>query len=179
MNPLKFEDKTMKRSLAAVIASWIVIAALPVAGNCKKLAGQVLDEQAFRNVHSYCIQTQDLGSHYAQMVDTFLKEQQKPNSLVNGLPWKLVDDCNQADAVMNFKFSESQEPSYATAGGSVQAGATMGTMNTTWFQVTAVVSGRSDQKPIYQVQGDRAEERGERALEKTFKDIAKDLKSRQ
>jgi hypothetical protein len=157
----------------------ILIGLLPTIGNCKKMAGQILDQQAFRNVHSYCIQTSDLGSHYAQMVDTFFKEQDKPNSLVNGLPWKLVSDCNQADAVMNFKFSETEEPSNATAGGSIYAGASMGTMNTTWFLVTAVVSGRSDQKPIYQVQGDRAPERGERAMEKTFKDIAKDLKSRQ
>lgn len=169
----------MKRNFAAPIVAGMLIWALPAVGNCKKLSGQVLDQQAFRNVHSYCIQTQDLGSHYAQMVGTFFKEQDKPNSLVNGLPWKLVNDCNQADAVMNFKFSETQEPSYATAGGTVQTGASMGTMNTTWFQVTAVVSGRSDQKPIYQVQGDRAPERGERAMEKTFKDLAKDLKSRQ
>lgn len=169
----------MKRNFAAVVVAGMLIGVLPEVGNCKKLSGHILDEQAFRNVHSYCIQTSDLGAHYAQMVDTFFKEQDKSNSLVNQLPWKKVDDCNQADAVMNFKFSETSEPSYATAGGTLQTGASMGTMNTTWFQVTAVLSGRSDQKPIYQVQGERATERGERAMEKTFKDLAKDLKTRQ
>ncbi|HEV2424451.1 MAG TPA: hypothetical protein VGZ29_06465 [Terriglobia bacterium] len=169
----------MKRNVVAVTAAGMLIGILPTLGNCKKLSGQILDQQAFRNVHSYCIQTSDLGSRYAQMVDAFFKEQDKPNSLVNELPWKRVDDCSQADAVMSFKFSETEEPSYATAGGTLQTGATMGTMNTTWFQVTAVVSGKSDQKPIYQVQGERAPERGERAMEKTFKNVAKDLRSRE
>ncbi len=166
----------MKRKIVVIVAG-LLIAALPAVGNCKKLSGQVLDQQAFRNVHTYCIQTQDLGSHYASMVDGFFKEQDKANSMVNQLPWKKVGDCSQADAVMSFKFSETEEPAQATAGGNLQTGATMGTMNTTWFQVTAVVSNRSDQKPIYQVEGPRATERGERAMEKTFKELGKDLKS--
>ncbi len=169
----------MKRSIVLVVVAGVLIGAAPLLAKGKKLSGQVLDRQAFRNLHTYCIQTQDLGSHYAQMVQSFFREQDKPDSMVNQLPWKLVNDCNQADAVMSFKFSETSEPSNATEGGSLYAGASMGTINTSWFQVTAVVSNRSDLKPIYQVQGDRAPERGERAMEKTFKEIGKDLKSTQ
>ncbi len=169
----------MKRNIVAAVLAVVLAAAVPILSKAKKTSGQILDQQAFRNVHSYCIQTQDLGSHYAQMVQSFFNEQDKPNSMVNQLPWKLVSDCNQADAVMSFKFSETEEPANATNGGNMQVGSAMGIVNVTWFQVTAVVSSRTDSKPIYQVQGARTEERGERALEKTIRDLAKDLKSTQ
>jgi hypothetical protein len=169
----------MKRNLAGFVAAGILMATGSLFAKNAKLAGKVMDPERFQQVRSYCIQVQDIGPRYAEMVKRFIGEEQAPNSLVNQLPWKLVDDCVQADAVMNFKFSETQEPSYATAGGSLYAGASQGTVNTTWFQVTAVVSDRSDQKPIYQVQGDRASERGELAVEKTFTKLAKDLKSRE
>ena len=171
----------MNRNFVAVILAGTLIAALPAPGKSKKLSGQILDQQGFRNVHSYCIQVQDIGSRYAGMVKSFLKEQGKPNSLVNQLPWKLVNDCSQADAVMSFQFSEVSEYGQASGGGGASAGAVAplagGNVQQTWFEVTAVVSNRSDQKPVYQVRGARAPERGERALEKTFKELAKDLKS--
>ncbi len=168
----------MKRNSCAVIVMGTLLAAAPLSGKSKKVSGEILDRQGFDHVHSYCVQVQDLASRYAGMVQNFFKDQNKPGSLVNQLPWKLVSDCSQADAVMSFKFSESQEPSYATAGGTAQAGASMGTVNTTWFQVTAVVSSRLGLKPIYQVQGARAPQRGERAIEKTFRELAKDLRAK-
>ncbi len=166
----------MKRIFTAFLIAGILIGAGSLSAKKTKVSGQVLDQQAFRGVHTYCIQTHDLGSHYEPMVESFFKEQDRPGSLVSELPWKKVDDCSKADAVMSFKFSETSEPSNATAGGSLYAGASMGTMNTSWFQVTAVVSSHDD-KPIYQVEGQRAPERGERAMEKTFKELANDLKS--
>lgn len=163
-----------------MLATIVTLAATtPLLGSGKKFAGQILDQQGFRSVQTVCTQVQDLGPRYATMVQNFFKDQEKPGSLVSAIPWKIVPDCSQADAVMNFKFNETQEPSQATAGGSLYAGASMGTVNTTWFQVTAVVTGRPPQKEIYEVQGPRAAERGERALENTFKILAKDLRSTQ
>lgn len=166
--------------------SWLVVAtvvslgvATPLIGSGKKSSGQILDEQGFRSIQTVCTEVQDLGPRYATMVQNFLRDQEKPKGLVSQIPWKIVPDCSQADALMSFKFNETQEPAQATAGGNLQTGATMGTVNTTWFQVTAVVTGRSTQKEIYEVQGARAAERGERALESTFKVLAKDLRSTQ
>lgn len=171
----------MNRKLAALIAAGMLVAAGPLSAKSTKLGGKVLDPARFQNIHSYCVQVQDLGSYYAGMVRTFFNEQRKPNSLVNELPWKMVDDCSQADAVMTFQFSEASDYGEAAAGGNAAAGALApavgGAIQQTFFQTTVIILNPSDRKPIYQVQGDRAPERGERALEKTFRKLAKDLRS--
>lgn len=173
----------MKCKLVTLIAAGILVTAGPLPAKSTKLDGKVLDPEQFRNVHSYCVQVQDLGSYYAGMVKSFFNEQRKPNSLVNELPWKLVNDCSQADAVMTFQFSEASDYGEAAAGGNAAAGsiapAMGGAIQQTFFQVKVLVLNPSDRKPIYEVQGDRAPERGERALEKTFRKLAKDLKSRE
>jgi hypothetical protein len=166
----------MRRSFLTFATIATLGVAVPLVGSSKKSSGQILDEQGFRNVQTVCAEVEDIGPRYATMVQTFLKSQDNPKSLVSRLPWKIVPDCSQADAVMRFKFSETSEPSNATAGGSIYAGGSMGTVNTTWFQVTAVVTARSTQKEIYEVQGARAPERGEKAVENTFKVLAKDLR---
>jgi hypothetical protein len=92
----------MRGERAALIAVGILAAAGSLSAKNPKLGGKVLDPERFQNVHSYCVQTQDLGSYYAGMVKSFFNGQRKPNGLVNELPWKLVSDCSQADAVMSF-----------------------------------------------------------------------------
>ncbi|HEV2178584.1 MAG TPA: hypothetical protein VGW33_15465 [Terriglobia bacterium] len=165
----------MKRSLL-VIATMVTLSATALWGRAKK-GGEILDQQAFQNIHSYCAQVQDLPPQYVKVVQNFFKHQNKPKSLVNRLPWKMVDDCSQADAAMNFRFSTSQEEdSGAPGGGGGFAPAGVNRAQTTYFQVIAVVTGRASQKPVYQVQGPRAPERGEDALQNTFKELAKDLK---
>jgi hypothetical protein len=168
--------------------TWLVVAtivalsvATPLVGRGRKASGEILDPQGFKSVHTYCIDVRDLSPHYAQMVKSFFNEQDKPNSLVSEMPWKLVNDCSQADAIMTFKFLETSEIEQASGGGSASAGAVAplegGTVQQTWFEVTAVVTDRASQKEVYQVQGFRAPGRGERAMEKTFKALAKDVKS--
>lgn len=171
----------MNRALIVLIAAGMLTTPGSLSAKNTKLGGKVLDNARFRNVHSYCVQVQDLGSYYAGMVKTFFNEQRNPNSLVNQLPWKQVNDCGQADAVMTFQFSEASDYGEASGGGAAAGGsiapATDGAIQQTFFQVMVIVLNPSDQKPIYRVQGDRAPERGERALEKTFRKLAKDLKS--
>jgi len=173
----------MKGKLPALIAAGILIGAGALSAKSTKFGGMVLDPERFQNVHSYCVQVQDLGNYYAGMVKGFFSEQRKADSLVNELPWKQVSDCSQADAVMTFQFSEASDYGEASGGGNAAGGsiapAAGGAIQQTFFQVTLIVSNPSDRKPIYQVQGDRAPERGERALEKTFRKLAKDLKSRE
>lgn len=173
----------MNRALIVLIASGMLATPGSLSAKNTKLGGKVLDPDRFRNVHSYCVQVQDLGNYYGGMVKAFFNEERKPNSLVNELPWKMVSDCSQADAVMTFQFSEASDYGEASGGGSAAGGSVApamgGAIQQTFFQVTVIVLNPSDQKPIYQVQGDRAPERGERALEKTFRKLAKDLRSRE
>ncbi len=171
----------MKRGVVALVAMAILLITGSLSAKGTKFAGKVLDPEKFRSVHTYCVQVQDIGTYYAGMVKSFFNSERKPNSLVNELPWKLVNDCTQADAVMTFEFSQASDYGESSGGGNASAGAVApaagGAIQQTFFQATITVRDPSDQKPIYQVQGDRAPERGELALEKAFRKFAKDLRS--
>ena len=162
----------MKRTLL-ILAAMLALSAAVLLGKDKK--SNILDAAAFEKVQSYCTETADLPPQYVQIVQSFFAHQTKPKSVVNQLAWKKVDDCSAADAVMAFRFSSTSEVE-DTAGSHGFAPAGVNAAPVTYFEAKILVADRASKKPIYEGQGPRAPERGEEALQNTFKQLAKDLK---
>ncbi len=78
---------------------WIILLlpVSPLVAKDKKLGGYVLDAAAFREIQTYCVDTQNLTPWDAQVIRQFMTRESKPTGLLAKLPWHRLADCREGD----------------------------------------------------------------------------------
>ena len=67
--------------------------------------GKVFDRDGLRQTRSYCVDVSSLEGSDAAEVREFLAADSGPKKLLTRLPWRLMNDCTQADAVARIYFT--------------------------------------------------------------------------
>ena len=104
----------------------------------------------------------------------FLHKQNTPKGVLGKLPWKLVDNCSQADAVVSSKFETSFEVTQAS-GMATGAAITQSVPEAT-YTAHMSVTGRTSQKPLYTVTGESVTANRVRLINSPFSKLIHDLK---
>ena len=93
------------RTLLTLLLSVLLLAAVAAA---KKPAGKISDLAAFSQIHSYCVDSEDMPGDEALDLKNFVTAESKPKKLLSKLPWTLAPDCspNSPDAVIKVEFSK-------------------------------------------------------------------------
>ena len=93
------------RTLLTLLLSVLLLAAVAAA---KKPAGKISDLAAFSQIHSYCVDSEDMPGDEALDLRNFVRAESKPKKLLSKLSWTLAADCSQGspDAVIKVEFSK-------------------------------------------------------------------------
>ena len=91
------------RTLLTLLLSMVLPATVAAA---KKLSGTISDPVAFSQIHSYCVDTENMPGDEALDVKDFMIVESKPKKLLSKLPWTRSSECSQdsADAVVKVEF---------------------------------------------------------------------------
>ncbi len=92
------------RTLLTLHLSVLLLAAVAAA---KKPSGTISDPVAFSQIHSYCVDSDNMAGDEALDVKDFMIAESKSKKLLAKLPWTLASDCtqNSPDAVVRLEFS--------------------------------------------------------------------------
>jgi len=155
----------------------LALALLPELSFAKKPFGEVADPDALLKVQSYCIDMTKLGGAEVGDVKKFLEKQNQPKGVLGKLSWKLVENCTQADAVVNLKFETSAQ--VTPAGGSVLGTGTaaLNSVPVDTYSAQMAVMDRASQKLLYQVTGESVTQFRDRSINSPFSKLIRDLKT--
>jgi hypothetical protein len=160
-----------------ILALVSALAPLPGLSLAKKPLGEAADPDALLRVHSYCVDMANLEAAEAGDVRKFLEKQNQPKGLLGKLPWKLVENCAQADAVVSLKFDRSFR--IAPAGGSALGTGTaaLNSVPEPAYSAQMLVRDRASQKPLYKVKGEADTMGRIRSIGDPFSKLIRDLKT--
>jgi hypothetical protein len=166
----------MKRYLRT-FALLLAVAPLPGLSFAKKPLGEVADADALLKVQSYCIDMTKLGAAEAGDVKKFIDKQNQPKGVLGKLSWKLVENCAQADAVVDLKFEASVR--ITPAGGSALGTGTaaLNSVPEDTYTAQMLVTDRASQKPLYRVKGETVTSYRDRSISSPFSKLIRDLKT--
>jgi len=166
----------MKRYLYT-FALVLALALLSGLSFAKKPFGEVADPGALLKVQSYCIDMTKLGGTEVGDVKKFIEKQNQPKGILGKLSWKLVEDCAQADAVVNLKFETSTQ--VTPAGGSALGTGTaaLNSVPVDAYSAQMSVVDRASQKLLYQVTGESVAQFRDRSINSPFSKLTRDLKT--
>ncbi|HMD99288.1 MAG TPA: hypothetical protein VKM93_18430 [Terriglobia bacterium] len=88
---------------------WLLVAliwlALPIAAAAEKRpTGKIWDHATFVKIRSYCIDSSALPGYEANDVERLVQNESKPKRLLSKLPWTLISDCSESDAIVKVSF---------------------------------------------------------------------------
>jgi hypothetical protein len=151
----------------------------PLAGLsfAKKPLGEAANPDALLRVQSYCIDTTKLEAAEAGDVRKFLDKQNQPKGVLGKLSWKLLENCAQADAVVNLKFETSAQ--VTPAGGSVLGTGTaaLNSVPEDAYSAQMLITDRASPKPLYHVKGEAVTQFRDRSINSPFSKLIRDLKT--
>jgi len=155
----------------------LTLAPLPGLSFAKKPLGEAANPDELLRVQSYCIDTSKLWAAEAGDVRKFIEKQSPPKGLLGKLPWKLVENCAQADAVISLKFETSSR--LRPAGGSALGTGTaaLNSVPEATYSAKMSITDRASQKPLYQVEGEAVTTFRDRSLNSPFSKLIRDLKT--
>jgi hypothetical protein len=155
----------------------LTLAPLAPVSFAKKPLGEAANPDALLKVQSYCIDTTKLGAAEAGDVRKFIEKQGPPKGLLAKLPWKLVENCAQADAVISLKFETSFR---VTPSGGSALGTGTAALNSVpegTYSAQMLITDRSSQKPLYEVKGETVTGGRDRSINNPFSKLIRDLKT--
>jgi hypothetical protein len=166
----------MKRYLR-VFGLVLALAPLPGLSFAKKPLGEAANPDALLSVQSYCIDSTKLTAAEAGDVRKFIAKQSSPKGLLGKLPWKLVENCTQADAVISLKFESSFR---VTPSGGSALGTGTAALNSVpegTYSAQMLITDRASQKPLYEVKGETVTGGRDRSINNPFSKLVSDLKT--
>jgi hypothetical protein len=160
-----------------VLAFFLILVTLAGLSFAKKPFGEVADPGALLKVQSYCVDMAKIETSAISDVKKFLDKQNTPKGVLGKLPWKLVDNCAQADALVSLNFENSVK--VAPAGGSALGTGTaaLNSVPEPTYTATMVVTERTSQKPLYKVVGESVTGNRVRSINSPFSKLIHDLKT--
>ena len=155
----------------------LTLATVPETSFGKKTFGEVANPDALLKVQSYCVDMDKIEISAVPDVRKFLDKQNTPKGLLGKLPWKLVDNCAQADAVVSLKFENSFK--VTPAGGSALGTGTaaLNSVPEPTYTAFMLVTDRTSQKPLYKVTGESVTGNRMRSINSPFSKLIHDLKT--
>jgi len=84
----------------------LVLSGAPLLAQSGKFQGYVMNAGAFRNVHSFCVDTHNLPPDQTNVINRFVSQESKPKGLLTKLPWNRRATCQEAgiDAIVRWEF---------------------------------------------------------------------------
>jgi len=160
-----------------VLAFFVILVTLAGLSFAKKPLGEVADPGALLKVQSYCVDMDKVEISAVPDVRKFLDKQNSPKGVLGKLPWKLVDNCAQADAVVSLKFENSFK--VTPAGGSALGTGTaaLNSVPEPTYTAFMLVTDRTSQKPLYKVTGESVTGNRMRSINSPFSKLIHDLKT--
>jgi len=138
--------------------------------------GQVQNENAFRQVHTFCVDTHLLSRDNRKAEEKFIKKNNKPGKLLGKLAWKYTEDCSKADAIMTLKFDErKQSEMLSTVQGTIDPLGVAEATNT-FTKVGISVAKKTGADPFYTLEGEEVRSGRVDAIDKSFRKLDHDLK---
>jgi hypothetical protein len=154
----------------------LTLVSVPGAGFGEKPFGDVVDPDTLLKVQSYCVDMDKIEGVVAPDVRRFLEKQNTPKGLLSKLPWKLVENCAQADAVVSLEFKNSFQVTQANGDGMATGAAITQSVPEATYTAQMLVSDRTSRKPLYKVMGESITVNRERSIGSPFSKLIHDLK---
>ncbi|MGD0921151.1 MAG: hypothetical protein ABSA70_05215 [Terriglobia bacterium] len=151
--------------------------ALPLVAKEKKPIGDILERDLFLKARTFCVDTRKLSAAEALDVRKFLDAESKPKKMLSKIPWQLVPECTQADAIVKIEFTQQIGLTQATQGMGTLQGVPMTGVPVTKFQASLQIFDRVSTKLIYQAVSGGSNTRRDQSLSGPFSILAKDLKA--